>query len=68
MNDQRDLKSLCEISKTLNSCATAFLYNTVILVAEETHYGFSNVRPFLEGSESRLHYIKHLHIVTPPKC
>ncbi|MCJ1380809.1 hypothetical protein MMC17_003918 [Xylographa soralifera] len=66
---QSDLKSLCEVSKGFNTCATPFLYNSITLNAAESDLGFLDVKSFSEGllppSQSRLRHVKHLHIVSP---
>ncbi|MCJ1395105.1 hypothetical protein MMC18_007986 [Xylographa bjoerkii] len=68
IKDQRDLRSLCQVSKGLNTWATPFLYHSVTLTAAESDLGYLHVKAFSEGllaPESRLRHVKHLHIVAP---
>ncbi|MCJ1435902.1 hypothetical protein MMC27_005278 [Xylographa pallens] len=69
ITEQKDRKSLCEVSKGFSTFATPFLYNSITLNTAESDLGFLDVKAFSEGLQSgprsRLRHVRHLHIVSP---
>ncbi|MCJ1284960.1 hypothetical protein MMC26_004297 [Xylographa opegraphella] len=50
ITEQKDRKSLCEVSRRFNDFATPFLYNSITLNTAESDLGFLNVKAFSEVS------------------
>jgi len=67
VRDQRDLKQLCAVSKTLYDLTLPKLYETVVISSKsKEHLERIDIKPFLRGnSTSRLYHTKHAQISAP---